>query len=73
MNSEEYLELKNKIEKLEHEIEVLEKNDRDFVEIIKPMLCYINKMKHPASRFVVVCSIVISTVINQLPTILSLL
>ena len=64
------------INKLETRVVELEKRQKKFNErflsALSDLTNYVAKWKHPVSRIVVTLSIVLSTIINQLPYIISL-
>ena len=66
-----------KISDLTRRIDELEARQRDyngrFLKALSQLTSYVSKWKHPVSRIVVTLSVVLSTVINQLPYLLSLL
>lgn len=72
MEDEEFIKLEHRVEELEQKMEVMKQHNLELINEFKSLLSYVSKWKHPASRFVVVCSIVISTIINQLPVLLPL-
>jgi hypothetical protein len=68
---DELNELKERVLKLEKRVRQLESNDETIISVLKKVLEFSTEMKHPATRMVVIVSMVISTLLNQLPTILT--
>lgn len=66
-----------RISDLTRRVDELEAKQRDyngrFLAALSQLTSYVSKWKHPVSRIVVTLSVVLSTAINQLPYLLSLL
>ncbi len=71
--------MEERVEKLEKRVDRLEENERELLKhdrlmlaIMKDLVSHLAKMKHPATNFALVVSIIASTLINNLPVIVGL-